>query len=79
MGLGGEDSAYIKFTLGLAILTLGGVFAFRYFSARYCFYNIKEVFFAFSSVRTTYFFHKFFYFSDEKQGRRKADVVSRYL
>ncbi|XP_023323045.1 mitochondrial Rho GTPase-like [Eurytemora carolleeae] len=34
LGLGGEDSAYIKFTLGLAIIALGGVFAFRYFSAR---------------------------------------------
>ena len=32
LGLSGEDSTFMKFTVGLALLALGGVFAFRFFS-----------------------------------------------
>lgn len=34
LGLSGEDSTFMRFTIGLAVLALGGVFAFRFFAAR---------------------------------------------
>jgi len=33
LGLVGGDSPYLKFTLGLALLAVGGIFAFRFFSS----------------------------------------------
>ena len=35
LGLVGEDSGMLRITLGVAILALGGIFAFRYFTNRY--------------------------------------------
>ena len=35
LGLVGEDSGMLRITLGVAILALGGIFAFRYFANRY--------------------------------------------
>ena len=32
LGLVGEDTGFLKFTFGFAILALGGVLAFRYFN-----------------------------------------------
>ena len=32
LGLGGEDSSFVRLTLGLAILAMGGIYAFRFFS-----------------------------------------------
>jgi len=32
LGLGGEDSSFLRLTLGLAILAVGGIYAFRFFS-----------------------------------------------
>merc|ERR1712228_351898 len=34
LGLGGEESGMLKISLGVALLTLGGIFAVRYFSSR---------------------------------------------
>jgi len=34
LGLVGEDSGMLKISLGVALLTLGGIFAFRFFSNR---------------------------------------------
>jgi len=34
LGLGGEESGMLKISLGVAILALGGIFAFRYFTNR---------------------------------------------
>jgi len=34
LGLSGEDAGFMRFTLGLALLALGGVLAFRYYAAR---------------------------------------------
>ena len=32
LGLGGEDSSFLRLTIGLAILAVGGIYAFRFFS-----------------------------------------------
>ena len=38
LGLGGEDSSFLRLTIGLAILAVGGIYAFRFFSnMRYLF------------------------------------------
>ena len=36
LGLGGEDSSFLRLTLGLAILAMGGIYAFRFFSNMRC-------------------------------------------
>ena len=36
LGLGGEDSSFLRLTLGLAILAVGGIYAFRFFSNMRC-------------------------------------------
>ena len=33
LGLVGDDSPYLRLTLGLAILAVGGIFAFRFFNS----------------------------------------------
>ena len=39
LGLGGEDSSFLRLTIGLAILAVGGIYAFRFFSnMRYLFF-----------------------------------------
>jgi len=34
LGLVGEDSGMLKFTIGLALVAMGGIFAFRFFGNR---------------------------------------------
>merc|ERR1712025_1047094 len=36
LGLGGDDSSFLRLTLGLAILAVGGIYAFRFFSNMRC-------------------------------------------
>ena len=39
LGLGGEDSSFLRLTLGLAILAMGGIYAFRFFSNMRYYFN----------------------------------------
>ena len=32
----GEDSGLLKFSIGLALVAIGGIFAFRFFNGRSC-------------------------------------------
>ena len=44
LGLGGDDSSFLRLTLGLAILAVGGIYAFRFFSNMRCsLLEIKQV------------------------------------
>ena len=36
LGLGGDYSSFLRLTLGLAILAVGGIYAFRFFSNMRC-------------------------------------------
>ena len=43
LGLGGEDSSFLRLTIGLAILAVGGIYAFRFFSnMRYLLFLSKD-------------------------------------
>ena len=39
----GEDSGLLKFSIGLALVAIGGIFAFRFFNGRSCLRKKKTV------------------------------------